>query len=185
MGPIIVIAASTGGLKPLRQIVTALPASCSASVFIVWHTGRHPSILPDILNMTSHLPVLHGEDGHPVEAAHIYVAPPDEHMYLDRGIIRLDHGAKINFTRPAADPLFISAAETYGERVIGIVLSGYDGDGAEGLRVIKKRGGVALVQKPEEARQPSMPWAALMADHPDASLPVAEIAARVAALTQG
>ncbi|TXM64007.1 chemotaxis protein CheB [Methylobacterium sp. WL12] len=182
MGAIIVIAASTGGLEPLRKIVTALPAACSASVFIVWHTGRHPSILPDILNMTSHLPVLHGEDGHPIEAGHIYVAPPDEHMYLDRGVIRLDHGAKVNFTRPAADPLFISAAETYGERVVGIVLSGYDSDGADGLAKIKDQGGIALVQKPEDAEQPAMPWAAIMADHPDACLPVKEIAARVAGL---
>ena len=182
MGPIVVIAASAGSLPPIKQIVTALPIPCSASVFIVWHTGRHPSILPDILNMTSRLPVLHGEDGHVVEAGHIYVAPPDEHMYLDRGVIRLDHGAKVNFTRPAADPLFISAAETYGERVVGIVLSGYGSDGADGLARVKALGGLALVQKPQEAEQPSMPWAALLADYPDASLPAAEIAARVAAL---
>ncbi|WP_419830993.1 chemotaxis protein CheB [Methylobacterium sp.] len=182
MGPIIVIAASTGGLEPLRRIVAALPATCSASMFIVWHTGRHPSILPDILNKTSHLLVSHGEDGEPIEDGHVYVAPPDEHMYLDRGVIRLDHGEKVHFTRPAADPLFISAAETYGDRVVGVVLSGYDGDGAEGLRVIKERGGVALVQEPEEAAQPSMPWAAIRADHPDACLPVGEIAAQLSAL---
>ena len=182
MGPIIVIAASAGGLDPLRRIVTALPVACSASVFIVWHTGRHPSILPEILSMQTRLPVTHGEDGEPFEAGHIYVAPPDEHMYLARGLIRMDHGAKIHHTRPAADPLFISAAETYGALVIGIVLSGYDGDGAAGLRTIKERGGIALVQKPEEAEQPSMPRAAIMADHPDACLPVAAIAARMAAL---
>lgn len=103
-------------------------------------------------------------------------------MYLGRGLIRLDPGAKINFTRPAADPLFISAADTYGALAIGILLSGYDGDGAEGLRMIKAHGGIALVQKPEEAEQPSMPWAAIMADHPDACLSYEEIAVRMAAL---
>jgi two-component system chemotaxis response regulator CheB len=103
-------------------------------------------------------------------------------MYLDHGVIRLDHGAKVHYTRPAADPLFVSAAEAYGERVVGIVLSGYGGDGADGLATVKARGGLALVQKPEEAEQPSMPWAAILADHPDASMPVKEIAARVAGL---
>ena len=185
MGPIIVIAASAGGLAPLRQIIGTLPADCSASVFIVWHTGRHPSILPEILGMASHIRVSHGEDGEPIERSHVYVAPPDEHMYLDRGVIRLDHGAKVNFTRPAADPLFISAAETYGERVVGIVLSGYGEDGADGLATVKAHGGLALVQKPEDAEQPGMPWAAILADHPHASLPAAEIAARVAALVRG
>ncbi|MCJ2114984.1 chemotaxis protein CheB [Methylobacterium sp. E-025] len=182
MGPIVIIAASAGGLTPIKQIVAALPAFCSASVFIVWHTGSYPSIVPEILSMTSHLPVGHGEDGQHIEAGRIYVAPPDKHMYLDHGVIRLDHGAKVHFTRPAADPLFVSAAEAYGEHVIGIVLSGYGGDGADGLATVKALGGLALVQKPEEAEQPSMPWAAILADHPDASLPVEEIAARVAGL---
>ncbi|MCJ2039056.1 chemotaxis protein CheB [Methylobacterium sp. J-059] len=183
MGPIVVIAASAGGLTSIKQIVAALPASCSASVFIVWHTGNRPSILPNILSMTSHLPVGHGEDGEPIKAGRVYVAPPDKHMRLGFGSIWLDQGSKVHFARPAADPLFMSAAETYGERVVGIVLSGYGGDGADGLATVKARGGLALVQKPQEAEQPSMPWAALMVDHPDASLPVTEIAARVAALT--
>jgi two-component system chemotaxis response regulator CheB len=185
MGPIVVIAASAGGLAPIKQIVAALPTSCSASVFIVWHTGSHPSILPEILNMTSRLLVGHGEDGELIQAGRVYVAPPDKHMRLGFGSIWLDQGSKVNFTRPAADPLFISAAASYGDRVIGIVLSGYNGDGADGLARVKALGGLALVQKPQEAEQSSMPWAALMADHPDASLPVVEIAARVAALTQG
>jgi two-component system chemotaxis response regulator CheB len=182
MGPIIVIAASAGGHTPLQQIVSALPAPCLASVFIVSHVGHQPSILPEILGMRSRLPVSHGEDGEPFEAGHIYVAPPDAHMYLDRGLIRMDHGAKIHHTRPAADPLFMSAAENYGAHVIGIVLSGYDGDGAEGLRVIKEFGGVSLIQEPEEAEQPSMPRTAILSDHPDGILPAEEIASRIAAL---
>jgi hypothetical protein len=96
------------------------------------------------------------------------VAPPDHHMLLELGRVRLNRGPKVHHTRPAADPLFISAAEIYGECVIGIVLSGGDGDGTEGLRSIKDHGGEALVQHPEHAAIPSMPKAAILMDHPDA-----------------
>jgi two-component system chemotaxis response regulator CheB len=116
-----------------------------------------------------------------IEAGHIYVAPPDHHMFLEPDRIRLDQGPKIHHTRPAADPLFISTAKSHGQRVMGIVLSGGDGDGATGLRAITEHGGIALVQSPLEAVSPSMPRAAMMADHPDACLPVGEIAQRVRA----
>jgi two-component system chemotaxis response regulator CheB len=119
------------------------------------------------------------QDGALIEAGHIYVAPPDHHMFLGPGRIRLSQGSKVHHTRPVADPLFISAAETYGHRVMGIVLSGGDGDGAAGLRAITEHGGTSLVQDPKEAAIPSMPRAAIMADHPDTCLPVAEIAQRV------
>jgi two-component system chemotaxis response regulator CheB len=97
-------------------------------------------------------------------------------MVLKPERVRLNHGPKVHWARPAADPLFISAAQAYGERVIGLVLSGGDNDGAEGLRAIKQHGGRALVQKPKEAVQPSMPEAAIARDHPDACLSVGEIA---------
>ncbi|EIM26564.1 chemotaxis protein CheB [Microvirga lotononidis] len=182
MNPIVVIAASAGGLEPLKQIVAALPDPCAASVFIVWHTGPLPSLLPQILSTVGRLPVSHPDDGTLIQTGHVYVAPPDHHMTLELGRIRLDQGPKVNHVRPAADPLFLSAAEIYREHVIGIVLSGGDGDGAAGLRAIKGHGGIAFVQKPEEAENPSMPYAAIMADHPDACLPVAGIAERIAAL---
>ncbi|WP_375463239.1 chemotaxis protein CheB [uncultured Methylobacterium sp.] len=184
MGPIIIIAVSAGGLSPLRRIIAALPATCAASVLIVSHVGPNPSILPAILGMGGNLPVSHGEDGEPVEAGHVYVAPPDRHTYLDRGRIHLDHGAKVHHTRPAAGPLFISAAEVYGDHVLGIVLGGYGADGAEGS-AIKEHGGVAIVQAPDEAEQPAMPWAAILADYPDACLPVEKIAAGVALFCAG
>jgi two-component system chemotaxis response regulator CheB len=114
-----------------------------------------------------------------IEAGTIYVAPPDHHVLLASHHIRLDQGPKVHHTRPAADPLFISDAQIHGERVLGVVLSGGDGDGATGLRTIAERGGSALVQDPAEAEIPSMPRAALMADHPDACLPVDEISRRV------
>jgi two-component system, chemotaxis family, protein-glutamate methylesterase/glutaminase len=100
-------------------------------------------------------------------------------MVLEFASIRLSHGPKVHYTRPAADPLFISAAEAHGQRVMGIVLSGGSSDGAAGLRAITEHGGTALVQDPKEAETPSMSRAAIAADHPDACLTVEEIAKRV------
>ena len=176
MSAIVVIAGSAGALPALREISAALPASTKASVFVVMHIGRNPSILPTLLGQPGPLPAAFAKDGDLIRPRRIVVAPPDHHMRLDPHFIRLNMGPKVHGTRPSADPLFLSAAETFGERVIGIVLSGGDGDGADGLRVIKKRGGTALVQHVEEARSPSMPYAAMMADHPDACLPATEIA---------
>jgi two-component system chemotaxis response regulator CheB len=178
MHPIVVIAASAGGLPPLRHIAAALPAGCTASVFVVFHIGSSDSHLPEILNFSGIVPAAFAENETSIEAGRIYVAPPDRHMLLQPGWIRLNREAKVHYTRPAADPLFISAAHVYGERVMGIVLSGGDGDGAEGLRIIKKYGGAALVQAPEEAWEPSMPHKALLADHPT-PLSIEEIAQRV------
>jgi two-component system chemotaxis response regulator CheB len=100
-------------------------------------------------------------------------------MVLEADRIRLDQGPKVHHTRPAADPLFISAAKTHGRRVMGIVLSGGDGDGAAGLRAVAEHGGTAFVQDPDEAVVPSMPRAAILADHPDACLPIEDIVRRV------
>ncbi len=182
MKPIVVIAASAGGLDPLKRIVSALPQPCTASIFIVWHIGANRSLLPEILNRIGRLPVIQPHDGAVIEDGHVYVAPPDHHMTLEKGRIRLARGPKVNHARPAADPLFISAAEAYRERVVGIVLSGGDGDGAAGLRAIKKHDGVCLIQNPDEAEKPDMPHTAMITDHPDACLSVEEIAQRVAAL---
>jgi two-component system, chemotaxis family, protein-glutamate methylesterase/glutaminase len=185
MGAIVVIAASEGGLLALRRIVSALPSDCAASVFIVLHIGNHRSLLPQILRGVTTLPVEHPHDDTPIEPNHIYVAPPDHHMVLEAGRIRLNRGPKVNHTRPAADPLFISSAAAYGERVIGIVLTGGGSDGAVGLRAIKNGGGLALVQDPHEAPAPWMPRAAITADRPDLCLSVAEIAERVAKFCAG
>lgn len=181
MNAIVVIAGSAGSLEPMRQIVAALPASCTASIFIVVHIGNNPSVLPWILKQHGRLAAEFPTDGTVIKAGHIYVAPPDRHMILDHGVVRLTQGDKVHYTRPAADPLFFSAAAAYGDQVMGIVLSGGDGDGAEGLRAIKKHGGTALVQHPDEAAQPSMPYAAMKADHPEAWLRTDEIAERVLA----
>jgi two-component system, chemotaxis family, protein-glutamate methylesterase/glutaminase len=176
---VVVIAASAGGVQPLRCIIAALPVPCCAAIFAVVHTGPHFSVLPRLLNLSGQHPATFAEDGALIEAGHIYVAPPDHHMFLGPARIRLNQGPKVHHTRPAADPLFISAAKTHGRRVMGIVLSGGDGDGAAGLRAIGECGGAALLQDPEEAASPSMPLMAMKADHPDACLPVDAIAQRV------
>jgi len=181
MNAIVVIAASAGGFAPLRRIIDALPGDSVASVCVVMHTGPRPSLLPPLLANSSRLPVTFAQDGATIEPGHIYVAPPDYHILLESNRIRLDHGPKIHHTRPAADPLFISAAEAFAEKVIGIVLSRGDSDGTAGLQTIKQRGGIALVQDPAEAQEPAMPQSAIAGGHPDACLPVEEIAHRVAA----
>ena len=173
---VVVIAASAGGLGPLRRIIDLLPVPCSASIFVAMHIGAYPSVLPSLLSNMRGLPAGFAENGELIEPGHIYVAPPDHHMTLTSTYIRLNQGPKVHYTRPAADPLFISAAEAHGSRVLGIVLSGNDGDGAIGLRNVKKHGGLAVVQLPEEATAPSMPISALLADHPDLTLPAEEIA---------
>lgn len=166
MNHIVVIAASWGGLAPLQEIVAALLTPCAASIFVVQHIGSHASSLPFFLAHSSRLPAAHAQDGDLIEAGRIYVAPPNHHITLEHERIRLDQGPKVHHTRPAADPLFISAAQIYRERVIGIVLTGGGGDGAEGLRMIKECGGMTLVQEPQEAQAPSMPRSAIAADHP-------------------
>ena len=113
-------------------------------------------VYEDALRRGRSIVIAFADDEQAIEPGHIYVAPPDCHMLIERDRIRLDRGPKVHYTRPAADPLFVSAATAYGEHVIGVVLSGADSDGAAGLRAIKARGGVALVQRPEEATIPSI-----------------------------
>jgi two-component system chemotaxis response regulator CheB len=181
MHPIVVIAASAGGFQPLRRIVAALPVPYFGAVFIVMHIGPNPSMLPSLLSRPNTFPAAFAQDGDFIEAGRIYVAPPDYHMILGADRIRLTYGPKVKHTRPAADPLFISAAEAFGKRVIGVVLSGGGDDGAAGLRAIKEHGGTALVQHPDDAVHSSMPRSALAAVHPDASLTVQEISQRIIA----
>ena len=157
MSRIVVIAASTGGLAPLRQIVGPLPPTFEGSVIIVWHTEGHASHLPTLLRRPGGLPVSFAEDNALIEAGHVYVAPPDRHVFLHADRMHLDDGPKVHHTRPAANPLFLSAAKVYGPRVVGIVLSGQGADGASGLRAIQQASGLAIAQHPDEAVAPAMP----------------------------
>lgn len=159
---IIVIGASAGGVETLRELVKTLPVGLPASIFIVLHiSSRSPSLLASILNRARKLPVVTASDGDEIEHSKIYVAPSDRHLLVERDRVRVVRGPKENRHRPAIDPLFRSAASSFGSRVIGVVLSGTLDDGSAGLSSIKKCGGIAIVQDPNDALYPEMPLNAL------------------------
>ena len=118
------------------NLCSSWPSDFPASVFVVMHIGTHPSILPEILQNSCRLSVQHAVNGERFEKSVIYIAPPDRHLLLHEDKTLLSAGPKENFTRPAADPLFRSAAVTYGERVIGVVLTGDLDDGAAGSKAV-------------------------------------------------
>lgn len=179
---VVVIGASAGGVRALRELVAALPADFGAAVFIVLHIGAHSSTLPAILALASENPVMQAVDGQPFEAGRIYVAPPDQHLLLEAGVMRVTHGPKEHHTRPAIDPLFRSAALNLGPRVIGVLLTGRLDDGTAGLQAIKACGGLVLVQDPQEAEEPAMPSSALRHVAVDHCLALESMAARLAEL---
>ncbi|GAP94135.1 chemotaxis protein CheB [Leptolyngbya sp. NIES-2104] len=173
---IIVIGTSAGGLKALGAIVGALPADLDAVLLVVQHLEPNkPSILPKILSDVGSLPASHPVDGEAIQSGRIYIAPPDYHLLLNQGYVRVVRGPQENRFRPAIDTLFRSAARAYGPRVLGVVLTGYLDDGTVGLQAVKKRGGVAIVQDPKEAEYPSMAKSALQFVKVDHCLPLADI----------
>ncbi|PYQ42837.1 MAG: hypothetical protein DMG99_08055, partial [Acidobacteria bacterium] len=159
---IIVIGGSAGSFDPLRIIISSLPASFPGSVLIVTHMmADFPSLLEEHLSSNSRVPVSQAADQEPIRRGHIYVARPDYHLTVEAGKMRVLRGPRENRHRPAIDPLFRTAARVYGQRVIGIILSGTLEDGSMGLFAVKQRGGIAIVQDPNEAASPEMPRRAL------------------------
>lgn len=180
---IVVIGASAGGVEALSTIVSMLPRDLRAAVFVVLHVSRGRSLLPEILSRAGRVPAHHPDDGEKVRYGRIYVAPPDHHMTIDGDRVRVHHGPTENGVRPAADPLFRSAAREYGSRVIGVVLTGSLDDGTAGMAAVKEAGGTAIVQDPEEAFAPSMPRNVLEFVRVDHVLPVREIGVLLSTLT--
>src|SRR5262249_27709624 len=134
----------------------------SVSFAIVVHLQSDlPSLLADVLDQVGPLPAAFAVDGEQLEHGRIYVAPPDRHLLVRGGELKLSAGPWENRTRPAIDPLFRSAALSYGPRVIGVVLTGFLDDGSSGLRAIKRCGGITVVQDPADAEYPDMPMNAL------------------------
>lgn len=170
---IIVVGASAGGVEALITLTGSLPHNLPAAVFIVLHIpAQSPSLLPEILNRAGRLEAVQATDGMAIEHGHIYVAPSDHHLLVGHGKVRVIHGPKENRHRPAVDPLFRSAAQTYGPRVIGVVLTGALDDGTAGLQAIKQCGGIAVVQDPTDALYPSMPLSALEHVEVDYTVPL-------------
>jgi two-component system chemotaxis response regulator CheB len=174
---LVVLGASAGGVRALSDVVRALPADFPAAVLIVLHVApSSASMLPQILDRASVLPVAAARDGEHIEAGHVYVAPPDLHLVVEDGSLRLNADARVNGHRPAIDPLFCSAAELHHEHVTGVVLSGTRDDGTVGLAQIKACGGVAIVQDPDDADFTGMPVSAIEHVAVDAILPAGQIA---------
>lgn len=174
---IIVLGASAGGVEVLRTVLAGLPEDLPAALFLVMHTpAESPGMLPQILDRQAKLPVHEASDGEPIRHGRVYVARPDRHLMLEERRVRVVRGPKQNRHRPALDPLFRSAAVVFGPRVIGVVLTGNLDDGTAGLRAIKDRGGLAIVQDPREAQFPGMPQSALNHVAIDRVLAVADIA---------
>jgi two-component system chemotaxis response regulator CheB len=172
---IIVVGASAGGVSPLTKLINALPASLDASIFIVMHV-QSSSSLDAVLATRSVLPVVNARDNEKIERGHVYVAPPNHHMLLEKNRIHLTNGPTVNYVRPAIDPLFHSAAIAYGPRTVGVLLSGTLDDGSGGMAAIKSRGGITIVQDPAEAQHPDMPLNAIELVTVDHILPVVKIA---------
>jgi two-component system chemotaxis response regulator CheB len=167
---IVVIGASAGGLPVLLRLAADLPAEVRASILIVLHIGSHRSELPKLLRYRGANPAVHPASGDPLRPGVLYIAPPDQHMLVDRDRVVLNRDAKENHARPAIDPLFRSAAVWHGARVIGVVLSGGLDDGTAGLQAVKLCGGLAVVQDPDDAEVPEMPASAL--EHVDVDVRV-------------
>lgn len=154
--------ASAGGVEALKTLARRLPADFPAALLAVLHIPpQGPSLLADILDRCGPLSVSNAGDGRIIEGGRIYVAIPDRHLLVDGEIMRVSRGPKENRFRPAIDALFRSAAYTHGPRVVGVVLTGQLDDGTSGLWAVKDRGGVTIVQSPNDSQYPSMPMSAL------------------------
>ena len=159
---IVVIGASSGGIEALRELVNGLRPGFPAPICIVLHTSPDsPGLLAKILADAGRLPTATAFTGMKLLDGHIYVAPPDHHLLVEPGVLRLGGGPKENRFRPAIDPLFRSAAQVYGPGAVGLILTGSLDDGSAGLRTIKQLGGTAIVQDPRDALFPGMPTNAL------------------------
>jgi two-component system chemotaxis response regulator CheB len=177
---IIVMGASAGGVEALLKLVPQLRHDLPAAVFVVLHTTpRGPGLLAHMLDRAGPLKAVLAEDHAPIQHGTIYVAPPDYHLLVHRDYMRIERGPRENRVRPAIDPLFRSAAVAYGSRVIGVLLTGLLDDGTAGLLAVKRCGGVAVVQHPDDAVYKDMPSSALSHVEVDDCLPLANMGKRL------
>jgi two-component system chemotaxis response regulator CheB len=182
---IAVVGTSWGGLAALRELIAAFPADMPIPVVLVQHRHRESdNALPRLLQDETPLNVCEVEDKAPITAGNIYIAPPDYHLLVEPGYFTLSVDEPIRFSRPSIDLTFSSAADIYGDRTIGVVLTGANADGAEGLRRIAERGGAAFVQEPVTAESPAMPAAALKAVPKAKVLPICDIGKAITTLAR-
>lgn len=174
---LVVIGTSLGGLSALHVLLGGLDPALSLAVAIVQHRGTDPdSALLELLRSYCPLPVEEPEDKQPIVPGHVYLAPASYHLLVDGASFALDTEDRVCHARPSIDVLFESAAISYRERLIGVVLTGASRDGADGARCIKERGGILVVQDPQTAESSVMPAAAIGSARADQVLKLAEIA---------
>jgi len=180
---IVVIGASTGGLKALQTLLSALTSEFPLPIAIAQHRGADSESLIRFLGGSSRLPVKEPEDKEPIEAGNVYLAPRDYHLLIDDGSFALSTESPVAYARPSIDVLFESASDQYQDRVIGVILTGANRDGARGLQKIKAAGGLAIVESPDSAKCREMPDAAIAITAVDWVLPLEEIGRRLDELT--
>ena len=173
---IVVVGASAGGVETLQKLFSQFPANLQASFFVVLHIPpESPSMLANLLDRAGPLTAKTAENDEPIKPGHVYVAPPDFHLLVKFGYVTLHRGPRENRHRPSIDPLFRSAAIAYRAQTIGVVLTGYLDDGTSGLLAIKRCGGIAVAQDPQDAEYPDMPSNAIAQVEIDYQLPVRQM----------
>ena len=179
---LVVIGSSWGGLAALQVVLAALPPEFGAAVVVAQHRAARSddTLLCSLLDHATPLPVRDADDKEELAPGVVLVAPPDYHTLVEPGSIALSCDEPVRFSRPSIDVLFESAADAYADRVIGIILTGSNADGAVGLARVRQRGGLAWVEDPEHAERPEMPRAALDAVPGAQAMPLADIGPRLA-----
>ncbi|MFR0355579.1 chemotaxis protein CheB [Streptomyces sediminimaris] len=180
----VLVASSAGGIQGLGTLLGGLPAAMPVPVLVAQHLNRaRETRIVAILSRSTALTVKLAEDGEDPQAGTVYIAPPDRHLCVTAdGTLSLTREDRVNFARPAADPLFESAAQAYGPGAIGCVLTGSDSDGARGVEAVKGRGGMVIVQDPGTAEFHGMPKAAVRTGQVDFVLPLEAIASTITRL---
>lgn len=182
---VIVIGASAGGVSAIKDVLANLGSDLPAPIFVVIHRPADmPSHLEEVLGKSSALPVVSASN-RTIKPGVIYVAPPDRHMIVERGRLKVIRGPKENLYRPAIDVLFRSAAFAYRSAVIGLVMTGLLDDGTAGLFYVKRYGGITVVQDPKDAQFKGMPENALANVKVDHVVPLADIAPLLTELARG
>ena len=173
----VAIGCSWGGLRALSTILADLPSDLPASIGVVQHRGPNSPRRAMLAALTpvSPLQVMEIEDKDPIEPGRVYLAPPDYHLIVEPGHFALSTEEAVEFARPSVDVFFETAADSYADKLIAVVLTGANEDGAAGLTHVKRHGGLTIVQDPDDAERPEMPRAAVTAGVADKVLPLAEI----------
>lgn len=179
---LVVVGSSWGGLEAVAAVLAAIPHDADFTMAVAQHRAGGPSSLAEVWSRYTTWPVVEPDDKQPIVARHVFVAPPGYHLMVEGPHLALSTDAPHNYSRPAIDVLFESAARTWGHRVVALVLSGSNADGAAGAAEVMARGGRVVVQDPAGASHPQMPSAALAAAPGAAVLPLAEIGGHLARL---